>query len=124
MYNFEKVKILVVDDEAMLREILVESFTMYGALVDEAPCGNSAFEKLHNNYDVVISDVRMPECDGITFITKIKNQNKYKPKIFICTAFNDLTYNSANELNILKVFNKPFDLDSLLSAVHESLNKN
>lgn len=119
MYNFDKVKILVVDDEELLREILVETFAMHGADVDAAESGNQAFEKVKTtDYDMVITDVRMPNGDGISLLTKINNMDKAdKPKLFVCSAYNDLTEQKIKDLHILKLFNKPFDLEQLLTDV-------
>lgn len=118
MYSFENVRILVVDDEELLREILVETFSMYGAQVDAAPGGNAALEKLQKQpYDMLISDVRMPDGDGLSLIANLKTLNLPSLKVFVCSAYNDLTDKKIRELNILKVFNKPFDLDHLLRDV-------
>jgi CheY-like chemotaxis protein len=122
MYKFTGVKILVVDDEELLREILVETFSMYGAIVDSAEGGNVAFDKIQkNHYDMVISDVRMPNGDGISLMARIKDMgseglNK-NLKLFVCSAYNDLTAEKIKELNILKIFNKPFDIENLLTQI-------
>lgn len=118
MYSFENIKILVVDDEELLREILVETFTMCGAAVDSAKGGNEAFRKLQEKeYDILISDVRMPDGDGISLVTNLKTLNKPDLKVFICSAYNDMTAQKMQDLNILKVFNKPFDLEDLLKDI-------
>ena len=119
MYNFDKVKILVVDDEELLREILVETFAMHGADVDAAEGGNQAFEKIKaTHYDIVITDVRMPNGDGIALLTQINAMDRStKPKLFVCSAYSDLTEQKLKDFNILKLFNKPFDLEQLLADV-------
>ena len=118
MYSFKDVKILVVDDEELLREILVETFTMYGAIVDSAVGGHEALHKVRtNNYDMLISDVRMPAGDGLTLMADIKALGMPSLKLFVCSAYNDLTETRTRELNILKVFSKPFDLEHLLRDI-------
>lgn len=123
MYSFENIKILVVDDEELLREILVETFSMHGAAVDSAKGGNEALQKLQEKeYDILISDVRMPDGDGLTLVSKLKSLNKPNIKVFICSAYNDMTEKKMQDLNILKVFNKPFDLEDLIKEVFDFFN--
>lgn len=118
MYNFDNIKILIVDDEELLREILSESFSMYGALVDSAEGGITALEKIQqNNYDLVITDLRMPLGDGLNLIENINKLQIPIPKLFVCSAYNDLTPEKISEMNILKIFVKPFDLNDLLISV-------
>lgn len=125
MYNFDKVKILVVDDEELIREILVETFSMHGAQVDAAEDGTRAFEKVKSvNYDIVMTDVRMPNGDGISLLKSINAMEvATKPKLLVCSAYSDLSDEKIKDLNILKVFNKPFDLEQLLNDVSKILAK-
>ena len=118
MYSFDQVKILIVDDEELLREVLSETFAMYGAIVDSAGSGNQAFEKVkENRYDVVITDIRMPDGDGISLLKNINKLDKPHPKLFVSSAYSDLTPEKIRDLGILKVFVKPFDLSDLLGGV-------
>lgn len=124
MYSFAGVRILIVDDEELLREILSETFEMYGATVDSAAGGNEAFMKLQaSRYDVLISDVRMPDGDGLTLMSKLRQLRLPQLKAFVCSAFNDLTDQKVRDLNIIKVFNKPYDLEGLVRDVAVSLQK-
>lgn len=124
MYSFDKVKILVVDDEELLREVLSETFAMYGAIVDSAGSGNQAFEKIkENQYDVVITDIRMPNGDGISLLKNINQLNGPRPKLFVSSAYSDLTPEKVKDLHILKVFVKPFDLGDLLGGVSDFIEE-
>lgn len=124
MVDFKNVRVLVVDDEELLREILIESFELHGAQVDSAESGNKAFEKVKtNDYDLILSDVRMPDGDGISMFTNIKKLDKKLPKFFVCSAFNDLTDEKIKDLNILQVFNKPFEIDTIMSVVYDAVTK-
>jgi len=73
--------VLVVDDEPSVRELLERALTLVGINFDSASDGNQAFEKLQtNHYDAVITDIIMPERDGVEIIMKIRETS---PDIFI-----------------------------------------
>ena len=66
-------KILIVDDEAKIREVIKEYIEFSGYESDEAEDGKEAVEKCRdNNYDLIIMDIMMPKVDGITAIKDIK----------------------------------------------------
>lgn len=66
-------KILIVDDEAKIREVIKEYIEFSGYESDEAEDGKEAVEKCRdNNYDLIIMDIMMPKVDGITAIKEIK----------------------------------------------------
>lgn len=66
-------KILIVDDEAKIREVIKEYIEFSGYESDEAEDGKEAIEKCRdNNYDLIIMDIMMPKVDGITAIKEIK----------------------------------------------------
>ena len=84
---------MVVDDEELLREILLEDLTSAGALVSEAENGTKALELLQKEkFDAVVTDIRMPGGNGNMLI---KNINAHfqdeKPKIFVCSGYNDFS---------------------------------
>ena len=68
----------------MLREVLVEFFTLEGATVIEAENGTAGFNKLlENKIDIVISDVRMPESDGLSLLKQVHASDLgYRPLVF------------------------------------------
>ena len=110
--------ILLADDEEMLRECINDLFTSRGATVIEAKNGVQAFELLKKNrVDIVFSDVRMPGGDGITLIRQIHNSLHYKPAVFLCTGFMDITIEEAIALGVLRVFQKPFSSDEIIQVV-------
>lgn len=66
-------KILIVDDEAKILEVIKEYIEFSGYESDEAEDGKEAVEKCRdNNYDLIIMDIMMPKVDGITAIKEIK----------------------------------------------------
>ena len=119
-YNFDQIRVLIVDDEELIREILVDAFTQKGAKVDMAESGNEALTKVHNNkYDMVITDINMPNGDGISFLENIKKMPQPTPKLFVCSAYNDFTPARIKELGISKIFTKPIDLSQLIATMSD-----
>ncbi len=81
--------VLVVEDEAALRDSLASILKLLFAEVEVAKDGRIAYEKYNaKNYDIVISDINMPNMDGVRLakLLRLKNPNQ---KIIICTAHSE-----------------------------------
>lgn len=112
-------KILVVDDEDLLREILMEDLTSAGAQVAEAANGAVAFELMQKqSFHAIVTDIRMPGGNGIALI---KNINSYfqtnKPKIFVCSGYNDFSLNEIEQMSVCFTFDKPFDRETFIRTI-------
>ena len=80
-------KILVVDDEANIRELFKEEFTEMGYAVTTVHDGVQALSILETEkFDLVTLDMRMPDMDGIETLRKMKERDSTLP-IIICTAY-------------------------------------
>lgn len=124
MNLFLNLNFLVVDDDEMLREVVADIFKSEGAMVTEAANGHIAFALVKKNmFDVVFSDIRMPAGDGIELAKNISELPGQKPLVFVCSGFNDLNQDYANRLNILKVFEKPFENSDLIQEVSKWLRQ-
>lgn len=90
----EKIKLLIVDDEELIREGLKLMLSIYDdvKVVDTAKNGYEALEVCKtNDIDVVLMDIRMKDCDGVMGTRLIKEQFS-RIKIIILTTFNDKEY--------------------------------
>ena len=82
-------KILVVDDEANIRELYREEFEDMGFQVTVVADGNEALAALDKTaFDLVTLDMRMPDIDGIETLRKMKEKNSSLP-VIICTAYEE-----------------------------------
>ena len=116
-------RILIVEDDEMMRETLAELVSECGAVVTTASNGNSAFELVKSNsFDAVVTDVRMPDGDGITLVQNIKTL-AIRPLVFVCSGFNDLTVADYSRLNISAVFEKPYNFGALVNSIVTELSK-
>jgi DNA-binding response OmpR family regulator len=118
--------ILIIDDEEDIHFVLKTFFTHEGHQVDTAGNGKTGLRMVElNRYDLVITDVIMPEMDGLEVITAIKR--KYPDTRIIAmtggTANIDreLLLSTANLMRADKVVAKPLDLIALKAAVNEVL---
>jgi len=115
-------RILVVDDEAPVREVLTEYFVTEGYAVEEATNGAEALTAIRGGRaDLVLLDVRMPGLDGVQVLRRIRELDQNVPVIMV-TANEDVGL--AKETLKLGAFDyvaKPFDFDYLDRAVAAGL---
>lgn len=116
-------KFLVVDDEPDLREILRDELEFAGAQLDEAENGIQAFSLAEkNDFDAIISDIRMPGGDGMTLAKKIKEQKGKAPVVFLVTGFADFTPAEAYEIGVEGFIYKPFNLGPVIDNLARVLS--
>jgi len=85
-----KARILVVDDEQGIRDLLKSELTRLGHSIETAVNGEEAVEKLHaEKFDVVITDIKMPKSDGIEVLANVK---KISPEIFFGSIVHTVNY--------------------------------
>lgn len=117
--------ILFVDDEPLIREILCFEYQRYGAKTLEASNGKEALKILESEkIDLVFTDIRMPDGDGIELINAINSQLKYRPSIYVFSGFTHEAPEKIKGLGVDKYFNKPVDFKVLEQQVYTDLVKN
>jgi len=115
-------RILVVDDEPELRELLTERFKEENYAVFEASGGLEALEWLQQNpVDLVVTDLRMPKGDGRELLRQIQATLVPPPPVFITTGYSDFSPEQAFNEGASAFFSKPFSLDSLVAEMHRKL---
>ncbi len=114
-------KILIVDDEIELRELISYDFEAAGFEVTPAENGKIALDlALKSDFDAIISDIRMPVMTGIDFLKNLRSQNKTVPVVFV-SAFSDSTLENALDLGANGMFPKPFDRRALIASIKNAL---
>jgi two-component system chemotaxis response regulator CheY len=111
--------VLIVDDSAAIRKILhrvlVQAEVPLGK-VHEASDGNEALEKLKTEkVGLILSDINMPNMDGIEFLTRIKADEAYKrvPVLMVTTEGSQAKVMQALELGAAGYVKKPFTADQI-----------
>lgn len=111
-------KILVVEDNLDFAEALFECLTFAGYKVDIATNGEAAWEQVViKNYDLVVSDIEIPQLDGISLCKKLRYHGYHLP-IFLMTGLErDFPKISTNEAKATAYFFKPFNFQELLEQI-------
>jgi two-component system chemotaxis response regulator CheY len=112
--------ILIVDDSSSLRQVVSMALTRAGYEVTEAGDGQDALDKLDGRkINLIISDVNMPRMDGITFVTQLKQNPRYKftPVIMLTTEGQDAKKEQGRAAGAKAWIMKPFSPPILLDAV-------
>ena len=118
-----KMNIMIVDDEKIVRESLFHWFKKVGHAVETAPSGFEALEKLENTpYDLLFVDIKMPGMDGIELLEKVKTE--YPDTIVIIITAHGTVESAikAMKLGASDYLLKPFKPDSL-SLVMEKITQ-
>jgi CheY-like chemotaxis protein len=117
------ISILIADDEVELRKAIAFDFKRKGFSVFEAGSGDEAFEIVkNNNVQLILSDVRMPNGDGISLLDKVKAHNPQLP-VLLVTGFADISLEEAYDRGASAVFPKPFDRKVLLETVMKAVTQ-
>ncbi len=118
-----KNKILIVDDEPDILELLSEELEYEGFATVCAGSGNDAVRVLENeNFDLVISDYKMPNGNGKVVLDFIKSiPESRKPIFYFVSGQADMSFEEALNEGVRKFFYKPFDLEELVVAIKNDL---
>lgn len=116
-------KILVVDDEVLIRDVIRQYLEDSKYEVDEADSGKIALEKLTNNkYDLMILDIMMPEMDGFTMLSKLQKE-KIIPTIILSARGEVYDKLHGFDLGIDDYLTKPFSPKELVARVKAIINR-
>jgi two-component system OmpR family response regulator len=116
--------VLVVDDDAHIREVMRFALEKAGYRVSEAPDGSRAFELLEaSSFDLVVLDIVMPEDDGLTLCRKIRAQQSRLPIIFVSSRDDELDRVLGLELGADDYLTKPFSPRELAARVAAVLRR-
>jgi DNA-binding NtrC family response regulator len=121
-----KARILLIEDDADLIELFTDALIASGYNVDKFTNpleALSVFEHNPDNYDLILSDVRMPEINGIELIKKMKDINE-SINCVLMSAFDVGDYQEEmKELELKTFMRKPMHIKQLVNAVGECLKR-
>lgn len=120
-----KKKILIVDDELSISELLSDTISQYGF---ECLTARNGLEGLHvilmENPDLILLDLRMPEMDGLTMLQKLREKGTAKniPVIILSTVNDEKSVSEAMEYGVSNFIEKSnWNVSELVGRIRESL---
>ena len=117
-------RVLVVDDEASIRDLLAKTLALAEYDVDVAADGRSALERMRlYPYDLLIADLRMPGMDGLTVIREAKRYKADLPVLIITGYSTEASAIEAVNLGVAGYLTKPFRVPQVLAAAAKALGE-
>src|SRR5882672_7083940 len=116
--------VLIIDDDEMFRSLIKEILASRGLDVIEAASGQEAFDHLDAETPVLaLVDYRLPEMDGISWITQLRERGKNIPVVFISATWCDsATFNRLRGLlKVSLILQKPINPDLFMQQVESLL---
>lgn len=119
-------KILLVDDEKFLRDMMSQFLVKQGHSVVKAENGKEGWEIFNQSpeeFHAIISDLKMPVMDGLEMLKLIREKGYNLPAVVITGHLEMVGTHTMTELNILELFSKPFmltELGTVLSKLEQT----
>ncbi len=119
-----KAKVLVVDDEQQVRELLTRRLNRFSYDVVSTDSGENALEVLkYNPVGVVVTDLNMPGINGLELITKAVEMNPAIQGIIISGYLDEQVEKQAKSFRNVVIFEKPLNFTTLNNSIVEALTR-
>jgi len=117
-------KILVIDDNESTRTVLTDFFSREGFSIETSDCGKHGLEMLDKNYyDLIITDMKMQDVDGLAVIKEAKKKSP-TTEIILITAYGTIeTAVKAIKEGAYDYISKPFEMDEILITINRALER-
>ena len=117
-------QVLVVDDEASIRDMMTKTLALAEYEVAEAPDGRAALGLLRTAaFDLIITDLKMPGIDGLTLIREARRLAPTLPVIIITAYSTEGSAIEAVNLGVAGYLTKPFRIAKILQVVGKALGE-
>ena len=117
-------RVLVIDDEEGIRDLLRKTLQLADYEVDAAENGRAGLDRLRlKRYDLLITDLRMPGMDGLTVIREARRLRPDLPVIIITGYSTEATAIEAIDLGVQGYLTKPFRVPRVLNAAAKALGE-
>jgi len=116
------ISLLVVDDDPSMLKLVELYLRDYPAELVMARNGRAALKYIEQNkFDLLLTDIQMPELDGLSLIRKLREDNRDLPIIVLSAFGTDKKADEAMKLGANKIISKPFDSKTLKQSIEEQL---
>jgi CheY-like chemotaxis protein len=123
LHTKRKIRILIVEDEDLIRWSLGRFLELAGYTVDIVSNGREALELLEErSYHVIVTDLNMPEIGGSEMLQKMRDMEMLPPVIIISSIFSENVLQEEPFSNAFRCINKPFKMEEVLSVVKEAVD--
>jgi putative nucleotidyltransferase with HDIG domain len=120
----QKSRILIVDDEPMIREVLLERLTNAGFQCEAAHNSAEALKQIRNRpYHLILSDISMPGGDGISLLRQIKSEQPDLDVVMLTGVVDVETAIRAIRLGASDYLTKPFNLEDVMLTIERTIEK-
>ena len=115
-------KILLVEDDIMLNEMIAEYITSTGHIIKSVKTGTESLQILEKEkFDLLILDINLPDIDGFTILEKMHEQKRMIPTIYISALIDIEEISRAFDLGCFDYLKKPFHLKELTLRINKIL---
>jgi len=114
-------KVLIVDDEKLVRWFLERTLKKEGYEIDTASNGEEALHKIEKgDYNILILDLRMPIMGGLELLKRLKEKGRLPITIVASAFLSDEAIEIAHEIGVKGCIRKPFKVEEIVSIVRQS----
>jgi DNA-binding NtrC family response regulator len=117
-------RVLIIDDDRVLLQALPDTLStkMYRISVETSHSVQEALERIvATDYDVILSDVKMPGVQGLSFLAQIRTVRPFTPILLMSGHSDDALVVEAKTLGAYAFLTKPLDRDSLIVLLKRAL---
>ena len=118
-------RILIVDDDSAVLDVLASALRtqLIGTVVETATTADAALRQLAQaSYDAIVSDIRMPDMDGLTLLKKIRTLSPETPTILITGVDDHDLAVQALRIGAYDYIRKPLEIDYLLASLNRAIH--
>lgn len=121
--NKPKKFILIAEDEPILKDMYVETFESHGYLSKGFEDGAKALDFARDNdIDFVVTDLKMPNMDGMELLEELGKLGRKVPPVLIVTGFADeISTKRAKELGAVGLISKPFNFQNVIDCIEREI---
>jgi DNA-binding NtrC family response regulator len=120
--NFPTLRVLITEDELLIRWSLAQTLAAAGAVVTEVADGHAALAAVRSAprpFDVVVLDLRLPDSSGLGLLASIRRLSPASRVLVMTADWTPELCHGARALGAAAVLDKPFDLDAMAALVLE-----
>ncbi len=112
------VKVLLVDDERDLLDLIAENLESFGAIVFKVEDGVQALELIEKtDLDFIFCDLKLPRLSGTELLKKLKDNGVHLPNFYFFSGYPEKTDSELRKLGAQGFLNKPFEIEDIVNIV-------